>query len=70
MSIGEWTAIGGLTVAVLTAIYSSMKVIVRSIMAELSPNGGNSLKDQVSRIEERLNQLILEMALNGNQQKD
>jgi len=63
MSIGEWTAIGGLVIALLAAIYGSMKVVVRSIMTELSPNGGASIKDQVSRIEERLNQLILELAL-------
>ena len=63
MSIGEWTAVGGLVIAVLTAIYSSMRFMVKSIMRELQPNGGNSLKDQVSRIEERLNQLILELAL-------
>ena len=63
MSVGEWTAVGGLVLAVLTAIYSSMRVIVRSIMSELSPNGGSSMKDQVSRIEARLDQLILELAL-------
>ncbi len=63
MSVGEWTAVGGLVIAVLTAIYSSMRFMVKSIMRELQPNGGTSLKDQVSRIEERLNQLILELAL-------
>jgi hypothetical protein len=63
VSVGEWTAVGGLVLAILTAIYSSMRVIVRSIMSELQPNSGSSLKDQVSRIEERLNQLILELAL-------
>ena len=63
MSIGEWTAVGGLVIAVLTAIYSSMRFMVKSIMRELSPNHGNSLKDQVSRIEARLDQLILEIAL-------
>jgi hypothetical protein len=63
MSVGEWTAVGGLVLAVLTAIYSSMRFMVKSIMRELMPNGGNSIKDQVSRIEERLNQLILELAL-------
>ena len=63
MSVGEWTAVGALVLAVLTAIYSSMRVIVRSIMSELSPNGGLSMKDQVSRIETRLDQLILELAL-------
>jgi len=63
VSLGEWTAVAGLVLAVLTAIYSSMRFMVKSIMRELMPNGGNSIKDQVSRIEERLNQLILELAL-------
>jgi len=63
VSVGEWTAVAGLGIAILAAIYSSMRVIVRSIMSELSPNGGASIKDQVSRIEARLDQLILEMAL-------
>ena len=64
MSVGEWTAVGGLVIALLTAIYSSMRFMVKSIMRELSPNGGKSLKDQVSRIEARLDQLLLEIALN------
>jgi hypothetical protein len=63
VSVGEWTAVGGLVLALLTAIYSSMRFMVKSIMRELSPNGGNSLKDQVSRIEQRLDQLMLEIAL-------
>ena len=63
MSVGEWTAVGGLVIAVLTAIYSSMRFMVKSIMRELTPNGGKSLKDQVSRIEARLDTLILEIAL-------
>ena len=63
MSVGEWTAVGGLVIAVLTAVYSSMRFMVKSIMRELTPNGGNSLKDQVSRIEARLDQLLLEIAL-------
>ena len=63
MSVGEWTAVGGLVIAVLTAIYSSMRFMVKSIMRELSPNGGKSLKDQVSRIEARLDQLMLEIAI-------
>jgi len=57
VSIGEWTAVGGLVLALLTAIYSSMKVIVRSIMKELQPNAGSSLKDQVTRIEARLDHI-------------
>jgi len=66
VTVGEWTAVGGLVLAVLTAIYSSMRVIVKSVMLELSPNGGSSMKDQVSRIEARLDQLILELAIGQN----
>ena len=63
MSVGEWMAVGGFTLTMLAAIYSSIRFLVRSIMRELTPNGGTSLKDQVSRIEQRLDTLILEMAL-------
>jgi hypothetical protein len=62
MTFGEWTAVIGLVLAILTAVYSSMRFMVKSIMRELTPNSGKSLKDQVSRIEQRLDQLILELA--------
>jgi hypothetical protein len=61
MSVGEWTAVGGLVLAILAAIYSSMRVIVRSIMSELSPNSGSSIKDQVTRIEARLDYLYTKL---------
>ena len=57
MSIGEWTAIVGLIISVLAAVYASTKVIVRSVMAELSPNGGQSIKDQINRIDHRVDRL-------------
>jgi len=62
VTINEWTAVVGLVLAILTAVYSSMRFMVKSIMRELTPNSGKSLKDQVSRIEQRLDQLILEIA--------
>ena len=61
MSVCEWTAVGGLVIAILAAIYSSARVIVRSIMSELSPNSGSSLKDQVTRIEARLDYLYTKL---------
>ena len=57
MSVGEWTAVGGLVITTLAAIYSSMKIIIKSVMSELASNSGSSLKDQVSRIEARLDYL-------------
>lgn len=61
MSANEWTAVVGLAVAIVSVLYGATRFMVKSIMAELTPNGGNSLKDQVSRIETRLDQLMLEL---------
>jgi len=57
VSPGEWTAVGGFVIAILAAVYSSMRIIIRSVMSELSPNSGSSMKDQISRIEARLDYL-------------
>ena len=58
MTPNEWAAIIGCMLALLTAVYSAMRFIVKSIMRELLPNGGTSLKDQVNRIEARLDSLV------------
>ena len=57
MSAGEWTAVGGLVITTLAAVYSSMRIIIKAVMSELSPNSGSSMKDQISRIEARLDYL-------------
>jgi hypothetical protein len=57
MSPNEWAAVTGCVLAVLTAVYSMLRFTVKAIMRELSPNGGSSMKDQVSRIELRLDHL-------------
>ena len=59
MNQAEWIAFVLCLIAVTGAVYSSMRFMVRAIMRELSPNGGASLKDQVNRIENRVD-LILE----------
>ena len=57
MTLVEWTAIAVAIIGILTAVFSSMRFIVKSIMRELTPNGGSSLRDQVNRIEARLDTL-------------
>ena len=61
MSLGEWPAVGGFVIAILAAVYSSMRIIIRAVMSELLPNGGSSMKDQVSRIEARLDYLYTQL---------
>ena len=57
MTLVEWTAVAIAMIGILTAVFSSMRFIVKSIMRELTPNGGSSLRDQVNRIEARLDTL-------------
>ena len=61
MNASEWIALVGLAVVLLGVLYRMLKLTVESILYELRPNGGHSLKDQVSRIEARLDQLMLEL---------
>ena len=61
MNVGEWTAVGGFVIAILAAVYSSMRIIIKAVMSELSPNSGSSMKDQVSRIEARLDYLYTQL---------
>ena len=57
MTPDAWAVVITGAFTVITAVYSVMKLLVRSIMRELQPNGGSSLKDQVNRIEARLDAL-------------
>ena len=61
MSVGEWTAVGGFVIAILAAVYSSMRIVIRAVMSELAPNSGSSMKDQISRIEARLDYLYTQL---------
>jgi hypothetical protein len=58
MTPTEWAAVITCCIGVVAAVYSGVKVMVRSVMDEFKPNGGSSLKDQVNRIEARLDVLF------------
>jgi len=61
MSPTEWAAFIGCVIAIISAVYSAMRIMIKSILREFSPNGGTSLKDQVNRIEARLDLLLAEI---------
>jgi hypothetical protein len=61
MTPNEWAAVGGLILSTLAAVYSAMRFMVKSVMRELLPNSGNSLRDQVNRIEARLDSLVIKL---------
>ena len=44
-------------VAVLGALFGFTKYVLDKFLKELKPNGGNSLKDQVNRLEKRVDEI-------------
>ena len=61
MTPSEWAAVGGVVLSTLAAVYSAMRFMVKAILRELQPNGGSSLKDQVNRIESRVDALYVRL---------
>lgn len=56
MTIQDWAS---LLVAILTIVSSiafAIKWLVRHYLSELKPNGGSSVKDQISRLENALDE--------------
>ena len=47
MTTNEWVAVIGCGIALLTAIYSVIRFVTKSIMAELLPNSGKSMRDSI-----------------------
>ena len=59
MTALEWAGfLAGLTTT-LIGILAGLRWLVRGWLNELRPNGGESLKDQVTRLEKRLDELFI-----------
>ena len=66
MTVQDWAS---LIVAILTIVSSiafAIKWLVRHYLSELKPNSGSSMKDQISRLESRIN----EAEVSRNQMKE
>jgi cell shape-determining protein MreC len=69
MTIQDWAS---LIVAILTIVSSiafAIKWLVRHYLSELKPNSGSSLKDQVSRLENALDQQRLDSIKSRDRQE-
>jgi hypothetical protein len=62
MELTEWIALGGLAIVFLGAIYSAVRFLVKSIMSELLPNSGKSLRDELRVVSSRVDQIYLLLA--------
>jgi hypothetical protein len=59
MTIQDWTALIVALMTILAGFASAVRWLVKHYLAELKPNGGGSVKDQVNRLEERVDQIYL-----------
>ena len=62
MSLTDYAAIAVAIVTVLTGVAALLRFVVLHYLAELKPNSGSSIKDQVNRLETRVDK-IYEMLL-------
>ena len=58
MQVQTWVAVLVGVMAILSGLYAAVRFIVRSIMAEIGPQAnGASIKEQVNRLEARLDHI-------------
>ena len=58
MTPTNWASIIVAAIAIVTAFAGSVRWMVKHYLYELRPNGGGSLKDQVNRLERRVDEVI------------
>jgi len=59
MSPADWAAFGAGVIAVLSSVLIGLRFLVKGWLNELRPNGGSSMKDQLTRLEQRVDDLFL-----------
>jgi hypothetical protein len=57
MTPGEWVALAVGVCAVCTSLLVALRWVIKSYLAELKPNSGSSMKDQLTRLEQRVDDL-------------
>lgn len=58
MTIANWASLIVAIIAIITAFIGAIRWLVKHFLYELRPNGGGSLKDQVNRLERRVDEII------------
>ena len=59
MDASEWAAFGVAIMTITVGFTGFVKWLVKHYLSELKPNGGGSVKDQVNRLETRVDQIYL-----------
>ena len=59
MTAAEWAGFAVALMTLLAGFSGAVRWLVKHYLAELKPNGGGSVKDQVNRLEERVDKIYL-----------
>jgi len=59
VSATDWAALVVAVMTILGGFSAAVRWLVKHYLAELKPNGGGSVKDQVNRLESRVDQIYL-----------
>ena len=57
MTPGEWVALAVGVCAISTSLLVALRWVIKSYLQELKPNSGTSMKDQLTRLEQRVDDL-------------
>jgi hypothetical protein len=59
MTPTEWAGFAAGVCAVLTSLLLGLRFLIKGWLNELRPNGGSSMKDQLNRLEQRVDELFI-----------
>ena len=59
MTPNDWVAIVSGVCAVTGSLFMGLRWVIKSYLAELKPNSGTSMKDQITRLEQRVDDLFV-----------
>ena len=59
MNIEQYAGLIVSAITIAVAFVGSIRWLVKHYLSELAPNSGKSMKDQITRLEERVDQIML-----------
>ena len=59
MTVANWASLIVAMIAIVAGFAGAVRWLVKHYLYELRPNGGGSVKDQVNRLEERVDQIYV-----------
>jgi hypothetical protein len=59
MTPNDWAAIAVAATSLIGALAMAVRHLVKHYLSELRPNSGTSIKDQISRLEDRVDQIMI-----------